>query len=437
MMNRLAILTVMMVLLSGCTKPVWDNYGSISGEVLDSRTRRPIEDVKVTLSPEGVVQLTGKDGSFSFDELGQADYTLTISKDGYLDVIHKVSVKVGMMSVVNVSLELVFDVENSSVEILTAPVSDYTSSTAHFSASIVALNGHEVTEKGFCWNTTGLPSLTDGHMIADDRFSLSVSGLEPETKYYVSGYVKTSQGRVFYGNDEVFTTTPEPKNPTSGLYTYYTFEDNCNNTVEGAHGGIEINSPQYVDGVGNSKAIKFSSADNSYMNVPESMIDSYAFSVSFWVKGLSDGKIFHVASQANYSMSNGLLMLGGLLNYIPDGYGLKYHQSYNDARNELIHQSFDPDQWTHVAITVQMEKYVSEIICLYVDGKLIDRQDLWTSQVYDSIGKGTKFVLGGSYETAGNTIVPGASMTIDNLRIYNTRSLSDEEVRQIYEYEKE
>lgn len=30
----------------------------------------------------------------------------------------------------------------------------------------------------------------------------------------------------------------------------------------------------------------------------------------------------------------------------------------------------------------------------------------------------------------------GATMTVDNLRIYNTRALSDKEVRQIYEYER-
>jgi hypothetical protein len=77
-----------------------------------------------------------------------------------------------------------------------------------------------------------------------------------------------------------------------------------------------------------------------------------------------------------------------------------------------------------------MERYISDIVCLYVNGNLIDRQSI-AGRDYNYVGKGTKFIFGGSYEKAD-----GAMMTVDNLRIYKTRALSDDEVRQIYEYER-
>ena len=42
-----------------------------------------------------------------------------------------------------------------------------------------------------------------------------------------------------------------------------------------------------------------------------------------------------------------------------------------------------------------------------------------------------KFVFGGKLNNYFNAL----NMTVDNLRIYNTRALSDAEVEQIYKYE--
>jgi hypothetical protein len=319
-----------------------------------------------------------------------------------------------------------FRTEKTPVQIVTA-VNDYTYRSADLSASITAYNGHTVTEMGFCWNKTGVPSISDQHVVADDMFTASATGLDPETRYYVSAYVKTSEGKVFYGNDVVFTTNAAPANHTSGLYVYYNFEGNCKNSVDGGYDGVGINEPKFVEGMNGTKAIKLDS--KSYVNIPESMIDAYYYTVSFWVKGLSDGHIFHVESSNDRKMSDGLIMNGGKLKYMQDGYSLMYFPYYQ-VGNDFSHPSFDSDEWTHIVITVSMERYISDIVCLYVNGNLIDRQSI-AGRDYNYVGKGTKFIFGGSYEKAD-----GAMMTVDNLRIYKTRALSDDEVRQIYEYER-
>lgn len=75
---------------------------------------------------------------------------------------------------------------------------------------------------------------------------------------------------------------------------------------------------------------------------------------------------------------------------------------------------------------------------LYINGKFTDL----TSHNYGaknySIGKGIKFILGGELISRlyRDPLMDGASMIIDNLRIYNKRELSAEEIGQIYEFEK-
>ena len=49
-----------------------------------------------------------------------------------------------------------------------------------------------------------------------------------------------------------------------------------------------------------------------------------------------------------------------------------------------------------------------------------------------SYDTGTMFVMGGSLKL-NNTNLNGSNMTIDNFRVYDTRLLSAQEIKQIYE----
>ena len=89
-----------MVLLAGipwgCTEEERDLYGSISGLVTDGETNALISGVSVAISPLGEAQVTGSDGSFAFNELAPADYTLTFSKDGYVTDTRTVTAQAGV-----------------------------------------------------------------------------------------------------------------------------------------------------------------------------------------------------------------------------------------------------------------------------------------------------------------------------------------------------
>ena len=70
--------------------------------------------------------------------------------------------------------------------------------------------GAEVTARGVCWGTTTNPTISGSHT-TDDKgvgsFVSNITGLTPNTLYYVRAYATNSAGTA-YGNEVTFTSTP-------------------------------------------------------------------------------------------------------------------------------------------------------------------------------------------------------------------------------------
>lgn len=105
MMKKIILLCLTIILCCiACSKPEISTLGSISGIVVDASSKNAISGVKVTLSPGGSSQLTGKDGTFSFEELESQEYTLSFTKDNYESETQKVMVRANISSNVQISL---------------------------------------------------------------------------------------------------------------------------------------------------------------------------------------------------------------------------------------------------------------------------------------------------------------------------------------------
>ena len=210
-------------------------------------------------------------------------------------------------------------------------------------------------------------------------------------------------------------------NLNDGLYAYYTFEGNANNIVLGAPKAQQINSPKYVDGHKGTKAIKFSAKDNNFLSVTEAMIDGGTFTISFWVNNLGDGHIFHIAS-GDYSRYI-FGMTGGF--FKTSMYGRSYGMW---LENTFVHESLDYSSWNMITLTSACEEdNRTHEFKLYINGELVDLCTL-----SDSIEECEKFIFGGKYYDMWHT----SNMIVDNLRIYNTKALSEAEVEYLYDTEK-
>jgi hypothetical protein len=90
-------------------------------------------------------------------------------------------------------------------------ISLVTSTSCSLSASISDDGGGSVSEKGFVFNTTGSPNLSDNKVISGNLgnvFSAALEGLSPSKKYYVAAYAINSAGTTI-GTTTNFSTPAE------------------------------------------------------------------------------------------------------------------------------------------------------------------------------------------------------------------------------------
>ena len=78
------ILLGVLVVYESCKK---EEFGSIYGLITDKATGEPVKNANVQLRPSGETSLTGDDGRYEFLELKHGDYSITVSKTGYTDLI--------------------------------------------------------------------------------------------------------------------------------------------------------------------------------------------------------------------------------------------------------------------------------------------------------------------------------------------------------------
>lgn len=104
-------------------------------------------------------------------------------------------------------------------------------------ALVVSNGGLPVEEKGFCWNTTGDPTVSDSKIVSDqtqNSYSNIIQGLSPGTKYYLKSFAKNSMG-VSYSKELSFTTLKISYNNSIQYGTLTDIEGNVYKTVQIGH----------------------------------------------------------------------------------------------------------------------------------------------------------------------------------------------------------
>ena len=92
--------------------------------------------------------------------------------------------------------------------VTTGDVTDITQATAVCGGEVKSENGWAVTERGVCWGTEPNPTPSDNCTVDGEgvgAFTSEITGLAPDTKYYVRAYAKNAAGTGF-GEQRSFTT---------------------------------------------------------------------------------------------------------------------------------------------------------------------------------------------------------------------------------------
>ena len=114
--------------------------------------------------------------------------------------------------------------------------SEIKQTSAKVSGQVDDDGGASVTQKGFCYNTSSNPTITDnsirwgGEGVYPERFSLRLTGLDTSTQYYYNAYAINSAG-VGYGEQKSFTTQGISGGACEGI-TSVNYHGQTYNTVE-------------------------------------------------------------------------------------------------------------------------------------------------------------------------------------------------------------
>lgn len=109
--------------------------------------------------------------------------------------------------------QIMFTTAGELATVTTAGFTEITVSSAVSGGEVTDEGGLEVTVRGVVWSTNENPGIDDNEGVTEDgsgpgEFTSALTGLSPETTYYVRAYATNSEG-TGYGDQRSFETAPK------------------------------------------------------------------------------------------------------------------------------------------------------------------------------------------------------------------------------------
>lgn len=221
-------------------------------------------------------------------------------------------------------------------------------------------------------------------------------------------------------------------NYTSSLLAYYTFDNQtANDLTENRVHASTFNEARFeASGSHNgSYYLLLSGVHESYMCIPMNLFSGRSqWTVSFWIKDLTAGKIFAAQEAVNGGGYYDAPVFGANQSGM-----LQFKNSYgnSDGYYSIINYNYvnSSTEWHHWALVVSPagnNSYTSNVK-LYVDGVL--RSNVNTDYNSSAVASCTQIMFG------GNGWATSASMKLDDLRIYG-RALEAKDIDALYNAER-
>lgn len=359
--------------------------------------------------------------------VGNDSYTVSFSIEAYHGETVNVDVSPQTLTFDRNTEQLTFAITNNSSRSVDFNISN--------NLDILTITPESGTIAANAKNTITV-GVTDRKSVTENRTGQITIDIEGNTFVVAVGVDKYEEGgNPDNGNGEIVVT--------NGLYAYFTFEGNTNDLTDTGLSATAIDV-SYTDSYNGSQALSIPGKATSFLTIPDGLVDQQKMSISFWAKDLQDGHVFHAKcywrSEANTNTVFMLAVENGRLKFVAQNYDILYRW---DEYPSFIHNSLDG--WHMITLVSDFfeTEYGMVTTRLYVDGVYTDVVSEYGNHGASdepSYNNSTKFVLGGDMlsQTGGwnPPMINATKIIIDNLRVYKYRTLSADEVKEIYNSEK-
>jgi hypothetical protein len=323
-------------------------------------------------------------------------------------------------------------VTTSSVPVLTTTtVGSITTSTATSGGDIINDGGTPILSRGVVWSTSNNPTIALSTKTVDGsgsgNFSSNLTGLSPNTNYYVRAYATNANGTA-YGNEVSFTTLNVDL--VTGLVGYWPFNGNANDESGNGNNGRVYGASLTTDRFGNvGKAYSFDGSSNYIDCRIMSNLGNYPNSLTenVWILAATNQSIYckmPVISKRHSGMNSwATLGAGGNgtvgVPWNNQAYFFVNAPNYGDGiTNAVFSNSLTNDNVWHMLTGVKSGNNYK----IYFDGVLQDS----TTDNYPNLGS-TDNMLFGHESIWGFSCEQWYEGKLDDIRIYN-RALSQSEI---------
>ncbi len=420
--------------------PAAPTTGRIVGIVSDyAHANVPVAGATVTLVQQGAVKVTGSDGRFEFDNLPVGSYTVAVVANNFQSNTQMAYVSAGNVTTCDFSLQrgaldvefstlsltfgknidqLVFYITNNTNQLLTysfSDVPDYvkisplTGSLSPKSKQAVLVSVPDRSKV----TTSGTQIVRVN--VGTDSYAIMLTTTNDNVKPEDAGG-EVPGGGGGGGEDPV---PGDKTDVTRGLLAFYNFDDGTVNNAAGSqNNGVLMGDGQFITDTPNGKGKALFLDQEQYVNVARNpLADKNVYTISLWAKDFGNGYLFTTCGTTSNRCASIFIRSDGTV---------VYDWLYDGARGSaFIYKatSLQSSGW-HMLTIVRIENMYD----LYVNGVLVDTAED-TGFAYSA--GGNKMQIGG----CGNEDSWTDPFKVDNVRVYGV-SLTEEEVAQLYNYEK-
>ena len=436
-----AMLTAVLFLsVSSCgsddnDSPAQPTTGRIVGLVTDyANANVPVAGATVTLVQQGAVKVTGSDGRYEFDNLPVGSYTVAVVANNFQATTQMAYVSAGNVTTCDFALQrgaldvdistmsltfgknidqLVFYITNNTNQLLTysfSDVPDYVK-ISPMTGSLSAKSKQAI-----------LVSVPDRSKVTTTGTHIIRINIGTDSYAFMLNMTNDNVKPEDTGGDDPSGGSDTKADVTRGLLAFYNFDDGTVNNAAGSqNNGVLMGDGQFITDTPNGKGKALFLDQEQYVNVARNpLADKNTYTVSMWAKDFGYGFLFTTIGDDNnwtraasvFIRPEGIIIIGGETGTWTTGYD---RFDYSVSR-------LQSSGW-HMITIVKQERLVE----FYLDGQLTDSKNA------EFTNGGNKMQIGGRGD---NDRLPWADpFKVDNVRVYGV-SLTEEEVAQLYNYEK-